>query len=358
MPSSTSSSEVFSRDIPSKSWAITFILTMVLFVFAIAGWESYWRSEGAIPSFINSDNLWAMERRKVKPDSVVFTGSSRVLFGLQTDVWQQETGVKPIQLALEGSSPLSILENLSDDKTFHGTVFSGVAPGLFFSGFEYRDNALKTYLHEQPSHWLGQQISMLIEPYLAFMDPDFSLFTVIKRQPWPEREGVKTFLDVRMLNIFDAERNTQMWDKVVSDEDYRKLAIKIWMEGFVPIEERDKKWIEKSLGKREKQIQRAVKVAEKFKANGAKLIFVRMPEQGFYSMRANMYNPRQDAWDVLIKKTGARGINFKDFEQLSKYTLPEESHLNAMDARTFTKDLALIHKNMSQDDNETAISAQ
>lgn len=358
MPSFTSNSNIVKRDIPSKNWGKVTVLSIILFTLLITCWELYWRSQGAKPAYINSDSLWAIERRKVVKDSVVFTGSSRVLFDLQTDVWQQQTGIKPIQLALEGTTPLGVLEDLAEDDDFQGTVFAGVAPGLFFSGFEYRKNARKAYQKEAPSQWLGQQLAMFIEPIFAFMEPDFALFTVLKRQSWPDREQINTELDVRALALMSEDRNTQMWDKVVNDEQYRKLAIKIWMQGFEPIDKKTPEKIAIMHENRDKQIERAVAVNQKMLAKGATLIFVRMPSQGFYTMEEGMYNPRASHWDVLLQKTGAQGIHFQDHPNLSKYTLPEDSHLAAQDAKTFTKDFVRIYQSLHSKADYGTLSAQ
>src|SRR3546814_14059102 len=75
-------------------------------------------------------------------DGWVFTGSSRVLFDLQLDAWQRLDGRRPIQLALEGTSPVAVLEGLADEPKFTGQLIVGVAPGLFFSGYEYRRPAI------------------------------------------------------------------------------------------------------------------------------------------------------------------------------------------------------------------------
>ena len=57
---------------------------------------------------------------------------------MQLPVWEKLAGKRPIQLALEGTSPLPILEDLADDPNFTGRLLVGVAPDVFFSGFAYR----------------------------------------------------------------------------------------------------------------------------------------------------------------------------------------------------------------------------
>ena len=310
----------------------------------MSGWEMYWRSQGSVPSYRNSEGLWAMQRRRIdhgEGHKTVFAGSSRILFNMQLDVWERESGERPIQLALEGTSPVTLMESLADDEDFTGTLIVGVAPGLFFSGFEYRGKAFKRYESESPSQWLGQRISMLVEPYLAFYHFDYSLFTVLKRQPLPPRDGVDFDRDVRRLSVYQEDRATRMWAKVEEDPAYAELAKEIWAEGFVPIDERDEEWIAERLENREKQIERAVAAVRRLQARGVEVIFVRCPAEGHYAVSEPMYNPRAETWDVLLDQSGALGIHWMDHEELQGFWLPEWSHLSGTEADRFTK--ALYH---------------
>ncbi len=127
MPSSTSSSDM------RPAALIALILTILL----MGGWEAYWRYSGSVPSYRNSDGLSAIQRRRIdncQGDRTVIAGSSRMFFNTQLDVWERESGSRPIQLALEGTSPVSLMEDLADDPDFTGTLIVGVAPGLMFSG--------------------------------------------------------------------------------------------------------------------------------------------------------------------------------------------------------------------------------
>ena len=182
------------RPLPSLNLGVTWITALVLGVCALIAWEMYWRDFGARPGYRNSDGQWTIQRRRIDHgdhDATVVIGSSRLLFDVQLDPWQQATGARPIQLALEGSSPVAILEDLADDPDFTGRLLIGVTPGLFFTGFAFRLDALKHYrketLAQRSGHWLS---TWLLEPWLAFYDEDFALFTVLKRQAWPTRPGV------------------------------------------------------------------------------------------------------------------------------------------------------------------------
>ena len=123
-------------------------LALALAVLLLGGWEWYWRDYGVQPSYRDDSALWAIQRRRIDAtdsDATVLVAASRILCDLQLPVWERLSGRRPIQLALPGTSPLFALEDLADDPKFKGRVLVGVAPDVFFSGFEYREGFLRDY---------------------------------------------------------------------------------------------------------------------------------------------------------------------------------------------------------------------
>ena len=47
-------------------------------------------------------------------NKTVLIGSSRVLFDVQLPVWEKLAGERPIQLAIEGTSSVPVLEDLAE----------------------------------------------------------------------------------------------------------------------------------------------------------------------------------------------------------------------------------------------------
>ena len=348
MPSSTSSSEStaamskYDRGLPGDSIKPAALLGLVIMIVMLSGWEMYWRSEGSIPSYRNSEGLWAIQRRRVdeiEGEKTVLAGSSRMFFNSQLDVWERVSGERPIQLSLEGTSPVSLMEDLAEDPDMTGTLIVGVAGEMFFTGFEFRGSAFERYANETPSQRLGQQISMLVEPYLAFYQYDYSLFTVIKRQAFPRREGVFFLMDVRRLAIYSKDRNARMFSKVETDPEYAEIAKEIWAQFYRPIETMSEEELAAGLENHNKQIDRAVAATRKLQARGVEVIFVRHPFEGIYDKIEPTYFPRASSWDVLIERTGALGVHWQDHEELQGFWLPESSHLAAADADRFTEAL-------------------
>lgn len=332
------------RDVPNQPWGRILLGALILFALLLGAWEAYWRAFGVTPATRNSDGLWATQRRRIdngEGNATVLVGSSRMYFDLQLDVWERLDGKRPIQLAFEGTSPVTFLENLAADPNFTGRLLIGVAPELFFSGFAYRGGALKYYEKESPSQRVGQWLSMhLIEPYFAFYDADFALATVLKRQDWPARAGKREHLDVRKLSISEPDRNTHLWDKVADDPDYKALARKIWLQDFAPSD--DDPPADKMQKTMQEQIDRAVAAVIKLRERGVKVLFVRPPSAGPYLDFDNKLFPRAQSWDVLLAKSGAQGIHFEDYPELQGYELPEWSHIKHTDAKRFTEALYKI----------------
>ena len=329
------------RPVPEQPWGRILLGAVVILALLVGGWEAYWRAYGVRPSLANSYGLWAIERRRIdagEGDATVLLGASRVYFDIQLKVWERLSGRSPIQLSFEGTSPLAALEDLAADPNFTGRVLVGVAPDVFFSGFEFRGGAIRYTRKESPSQRIGQWLSMtFIEPFFAFDDPDFALQTVLKRQPWPKRPGKQWFLDVRKLSETGPHRDTHLWSKVSTDPEYRALARSIWHQDFQPSPE-DPTPEEARKTERE-QIARAAAVVAKLRAHGVKVLFARLPSSGEYLAYENREFPRGRTWDALLAATAAPGIHFQDYQQLQGYYLPEWSHMTRAEAERFTEAL-------------------
>jgi hypothetical protein len=336
------------RDIPDRRWGAILLAALVLTLLMLGAWEWHWRSFGVEPGITNSDALWATQRRRIDQGegngATVLIGSSRMLFDLQLLVWQKLSGKRPIQLALEGTSPMFALEDLADDPDFrNGRLLVGVAPDIFFSGFAYRGDVLEYTRKQSPSQRAGQWLSMhFVEPVLAFDDPDYALPTVLERQDWwPVRPGLPPRKDVRKLMVVTApDRASHIWDKLEKDPAYAALARSIWAQHFAPgpgmptLQELHKG--------ADEQIERAAKAVAKLRKRNVEVIFVRTPSAGDYLAFENKVFPRAKTWDVLLAKTGAPGVHFQDHPELQGLWLPEWSHLATRDAVRFTAALYRI----------------
>lgn len=333
------------RALPERPLGVAWLLAIAVFALGLLAWEWHWRDFGAVPGYRNSNGQWAQQRRRIdhgEGSKTVLLGASRVLSDVQLPAWERLTGERPIQLALEGTSPVPMLEDLAADPDFNGRVLVGVAPDVFFSGFQYRGEVLPYYRDETPAQRSGSWLSMqLLEPYLAFYDPDFALATVLERQAWPTRPDVPSRLKVRKLWLTGADRNTRLWSKTQTDPVYRALLRQTWAEDFGgPLPGMDT-----AEGKRkliDEQVAKAAAAIAKLRKRGVEVLFVRLPSTGAYYAFEQKYLPRSETWDLLLQRTGTPGIHFEDHPQLQGYDLPEWSHMAASEADRFTEALVPI----------------
>lgn len=336
------------RPLPAQPWGRILIGTAVLLVLLLSGWEGYWRAFGVTPTVRNSDGLWARERRRIdagEGDATVLIGDSRLLFDLQLPVWERLAGRRPIQLSLEATSPFFLLEDLANDAHFTGRLLIGFAPMNVLRSGGRRTNVLAYTRHESPAQRVGQWLSMrLVEPYLAFDDPDFALSTVLERQAWPQRPQLAPFVPVRKISVTEADRNTQLWSKVEYDPAYRAAARSVWaqhrwaIDTLPPAAQRPEVWSPLI----EERITAAARAVAKLHARGVKVVFVRPPSSGPYLEAEERQLPRACTFDALLAATGAPGIHFQDYPELRDLDVPEWSHLSAADAARFTAALYAI----------------
>ncbi|HET9819984.1 MAG TPA: hypothetical protein VFP92_12550 [Rhodanobacteraceae bacterium] len=335
------------RDIPDRRWGAIMLGALAIFLLLMGGWEWHWRSFGVEPSIANTDALWATQRRRIdggeSNGATVVIGSSRLLFDLQLPVWQKLSGQRPIQLAMEGTSPMFALEDLADDPNFrNGRLLVGVAPDLFFSGFMVRGNLLAYMRKQSPSQRVGQWLSMkFVEPHFAFDDPDYALPTVIARQGWwPARAGMHAAKPVRKLMVVvDEDRASHIWDKLEKDPAYAALAQSIWAQHFTLLRNVPAQALQKGA---DEQIRRAAVAIATLRKRNVQVIFVRTPSAADYLALEDELFPRARTWDMLLAKTGAPGVHFQDHPELQGFWLPEWSHLAASDAGRFTRALYAI----------------
>jgi hypothetical protein len=332
------------RPVPEQRWGRILLGALALFLLLLGTWEWYWRAYGVKPGINNSFGLWAIQRRRIdagEGDATLLVGASRLYFDFSLPVWERLDGRRPIQLSLEGTTPLIILEDLAADPKFTGRVLVGVAPDVFFSGFKFRGGVLAYTRKESPSQRIGQWLSMrLIEPYLAFDDFDFALEAVLARQPWPQRPGQHSRMRVRKLAETEADRNTHLWGKVEKDPEYRALTRRVWLNHFQHFD--DDPTPQEALKIEKVQIERTAKTIAQLRARGVKVLFVRLPSSGAYLDYERRYFPRAQTWDALLAATGAPGIHFEDYPELQGYELPEWSHVTRAEGERLTAALYRI----------------
>ncbi len=326
-------------------------IVVAMGVIMVTAWELYWRSEGFYPTLDDNEALWAVQRARVEKASnndVLLMGSSRVLFDMQLDQWQAQTGIRPIQLASVGSSPLPIFHDVVNNTNFNGTIVVGVTPGLFFSTtnteaqpWQWPQSKVDFYKKRTYAQISNHLLSIPLQKNLAFISEDqgvdgIKLKELLRKITIGDRV-IDSMPPFHEFGEIELDRNLKMKQITVTDTAYANSVIKVW-QFFIKAAASGPPPDKKST------MEFFMKDLEKFKSRGGHVILVRCPSSGSVRMAENMGLPRPEFWDDLVKQTNLKSYHFEDYESLKNLKCPEESHLSAADAQYFTSELVKIMK--------------
>jgi len=336
------------RPVPARPWRALLVAALIVTIGLTAGWEVYWRGKMlAAGDYKNTSALWAQERRKAVGDATVMIGSSRIFFDIDLDLWEEAAGVRPVMLAMEGTSPRLFLKDLADDENFRGLTIVGVtAPVFFTQDGGLRAEVLDYYKKETPSQRFDHFLSAPLEETFAFLDEQTRPKTQMTTAPLPLRDGMQPLFYPRKLSISAADRNTEMWARVVEDERYKEEAKAQWaliLQMMAPPPSADgsppppfpQEAIDAVVGEVKANV-------DKIRARGGDVAFLRFPYDGMFAVAEDNGFPRERFWDRLVAETDSVGVTFHDYPELQGYEIAEWSHLTAREAERYTRALVPI----------------
>ncbi|UII79064.1 hypothetical protein [Flagellimonas sp. CMM7] len=327
----------------------SFLVAVLLGLMGLVAWEMYWRSK---PDYYRANleddrYLWAEHRAKVESATekdIVIIGSSRTGFDFNTHVWEETQGIKPINLSTNGKPPLVFFEDIVENTDFNGTLILGITPLLCFSpGVEQRNLEAKMwidhYYDQTYAQKLGFWVSKPLERHLVMLTSselkfynDLDLKALVNTISIGERvPPAPKFLN---FGYNDEDRNLIMFSSMVSNPEFAKKVQNAWNSFLphIPDYEIIKDVIPPILKKYEV-------AAKKFKSRGGKIILVRHKAEDNWNKHTKRILPKTMVWDKFVEQMDCPAYHFEDYDFMSKYTLPDWSHMNAEDAKTYSKDL-------------------
>lgn len=339
------------------------LIAILLSIIGLVSWELHWRAK---PDYYKANleddrYLWAEHRAKVESATekdVVIIGSSRTGFDFNTHAWEEVQGIKPINLSTNGKPPLVFFEDIVENTNFDGTLILGITPLLCFSpGVEQRNLEAKMwidhYYDQTYAQKLGFWVSKPLERHLVMLTSselkfynDLDLKALVNTISIGERiPPAPKFLN---FGYNDEDRNLIMFSSMVTKPEFAEKVQNVWNSFLphIPDYEIIKDEIPATLKKYEV-------AAKKFKARGGKIILVRHKAENNWNKHTKRILPKTMVWDKFVKQMDCPAYHFEDYEFMSKYTLPDWSHMNAEDAKTYSKDLVnkLIEDNHLQKTN-------
>ena len=328
MPSSTSNSKSdysFAADrVPVKSHAWIWCASLALFALGWLGLESALRSHGFRPSVVDSQDLWAFHRHQISSDNdhLVLVGASRLRLGFSSEVFAStHPDWKFTNLAIDGVNPIATLRDLANDPRVRGTVICSLhAEGISSATWEqqtpYVHHAHQTSLIAPWVHWCKavslQSVSAVVGQQLNWKSLAMRGLTgkSLKAPPvvtLPDRTGRGYY-----ARDFEPESADEPLEPPVEHLDWSR-----WQQDAKAV----------------------IALAEQIEQRGGRVIFVRYPESGSRWERFEAKYPKAKYWDFFASHATCLCLHFQDEPSLSKFHLPDNSHLNYEDTVVFTKAL-------------------
>lgn len=349
-PSAVPNTTEFRREIPNVPWRGVFAAAAVFTTTLTAAWEACVRLEGYRPTLNDTPDLWAEQRRSVKPDSIVLLGTSRMLFDADLDVLEKGLGRRPVQLAIVGSSPFPILDDLANDDSFHGTVILDVVPAMYLAPagppVEASERALRRARGWTPAQRWSHRVGVFLEEHVAFIEQeDLTLGKMLGKLPIPDRANARIAPPLPpYFYTLDGDRRARMTDAAATEgSEVQHRVATGWIPlftmppppSYVHVEE-----FRKMMGQAvERRFRDTAADVARIRARGGKVVFVRFPVGQPLIEREERLAPLAPSWERLVRDSGVPAINFSDFESLKAFTCPEWSHLSAPDSVEFTRRL-------------------
>ena len=308
--------------------AVAIALAVGLAALEINARQNLWLRAGDIDT---SEVTWTNEKLRSAGAPAAIVGDSRILFDTDLDHFEKLTGVRPVQLAIHGTSPLTLLEDVAGNPRFNGLLIVGLSDTMFFMPFDgYGEYVHRFDEFRSPYRVLSNEIDHVLQRRLAFLDSNYRFSVLAHRLDPNFRAGVEGPKDdIWKVMEVGEDRQHWLWPRVEHDPWVRDRSRWAW-KGFKEKFPYTPQLIAKGHA-------RARAAVEKIRARGGEVVFVRPPSAQQLRVNEEAQVPKAKGWDALLRNTHSVGVHVDDLPaSVQDLTLPEWSHLNRECAKVFT----------------------
>ena len=351
MHSSTSSSE---RALAPVRWLPVFGAALLIFLVWVAAMELRLDLLGYRPTIIDSQAKWLGERARASQlgeRALILVGGSRIQLALDLDTLRSETGLEPVQLAVDGDASPAVLAGLAADPSIRGTVLVDYYDGAYLStqttAQEYQEHYDKHGAggkefspYGKSEKYLTEALQYHLRSYADGADPYTALTQrVFSRQP--ARQYLFTLPDRSRYADYSLVPMPAFYYHRVA----RNLGVERQIDPFSPDVEavlRQKIAEKKPFTDTDRMTGFARGVAAQVAAirqRGGRVFFVAMPTSGMVREMEERMFPRDRFWDPFMQIVGAPALRAWDDPILAKFVCPDGSHLDMHDRAQFTLQL-------------------
>lgn len=307
---------------------------------------------GYQPTARDTPARWMAERRRAAAlgeRALILVGASRFQVGLDLAALRKETGLEPVQLAIDGSAGGPVLENLVKDPAIRGTIlfdYYGYALGgngvaeKWVRQYEKRGDRIAWLEHpaqaseERLDGWLREHLRL----YADGADPLSALrLRVLPASPsrqylvmLPDRSRLADYSRVPMPAAYHSRVARTLGESFDLESPEIETRLTDRVARLKPADPRPLGTIAAELAG----------MAAKLRARGGDLILLAMPTSGLVREIEERRYPRVQFWDRLLAESGVAGIHALREPAFGSYVCPDGSHLDQRDRARFARELA------------------
>lgn len=144
--------------LPQANWLAILAAAGTLLLAFIGLMEYQLARRGFESTVLDSRELWLQQRQRASDlgsNALILIGGSRIQLGVDLDLLRQNSPLEPVQLAIDGSSFLPILQGLAEDPSITGTLVVDYMDHLIAEErAPDRANEYQSYYQQQPNNRL------------------------------------------------------------------------------------------------------------------------------------------------------------------------------------------------------------
>ena len=310
------------------AWLIAFGVAVALLVIV----ELHWRALGHRPNVRDSAQLWSLQRERVDASDetpLVLLGASRIEFAVDMKLLADLLPhYEPVMLAQNAHYPLATLRDLARDEDFHGIVLCDIESLGLYKLYTDMQQPYVDYFHRQwsPSWRVHRLLLTAWQKHAVIANPDLGLISTALRwidgvaAPKPEyfrfhsdRSG-----DIDYTHIEADAARKHFGELLAAGKDLQAgVAPKQWRADLADVYD----WT--------RQIQ----------ARGGQVIFYQSPTGPTLQKIEAIRHPAAQYWDVFAAGSPAPVLDARDDPALSRFELPDDSHLDYRSKPAYTRAL-------------------
>ena len=320
--------------LPSRAGLAVICAAAVLAGGTLLAGEAFWRLRGVTPSANDSVELWAWHRDRAAggtPRGVVFAGASRCQLGIDLATARDVLGDRSVvQLAIAGTPPERVLEDLSADPRVTGTIVCGITawelrPERFDAATPYVRARGRLGQLDAAAARLGCRFTRrfcVLREELGLVPLALTIGGEFRLPDPAQVSQITTFCDRGKAADYLTSANP------AALEELRRWRV-ARHRGEGPLAPMDPALFET-------QAARLRPWVGAIGARGGRVVLVRFPTTGEHWEIDQLRTPKAAYWDRLAGLTGADTLHFADVPALAAFDCPDTSHLDVRDTPAFT----------------------